>query len=223
MKINDKNLSAFAASLNGIDREGWLVKRGEINKAFQKRWFVLKGNLLFYFDKRFDKEPTGVIILEGCTIELAEDDGQFGFKVVFHGQGNRTYILVADSQDSMEQWMKALACASYDYIKLMVSELQRQLEEMEVNVPVSEEAVNTSGHPVPPPRTRHNPFNRALTSTSHNRSHSIRSAPGRTDHDNYRQKITFRELHNIYSRRILQDFNEWKYQQRQLQQPLIQL
>lgn len=65
------------------------------------------------------------------NLELAEDDGQFGFKIVFHGQGNRTYVLVADSQDSMEQWMKALACASYDYIKLMVSELQRQLEEME--------------------------------------------------------------------------------------------
>lgn len=31
----------------------------------------------------------------------------------------------------MEQWMKALACASYDYMKLMVAELQRQLDEME--------------------------------------------------------------------------------------------
>jgi len=27
--------------------------------------------------------------------------------------------------------MKALACASYDYMKLMVAELQRQLDEME--------------------------------------------------------------------------------------------
>lgn len=63
--------------------------------------------------------------------ELAEDEGQFGFKIVFHGQGNRTYVLEADSQDSMEQWMKALAAASYDYIKCMVAELERQLQEME--------------------------------------------------------------------------------------------
>ncbi|CAH1405425.1 unnamed protein product [Nezara viridula] len=131
MKINEKNLAAFATSPSGIDKEGWLVKRGEVNKAFQKRYFVLKGNLLFYFEKRSDKEPIGVIILEGCTIELAEDEGQFGFKIVFHGQGNRTYILEAESQDSMEQWMKALACASFDYIKLMVTELQRQLDDME--------------------------------------------------------------------------------------------
>jgi hypothetical protein len=63
--------------------------------------------------------------------ELAEDEEQFGFKIVFHGTGNRSYTLGAESQESMEQWMKALACASYDYMKLMVAELQRQLDEME--------------------------------------------------------------------------------------------
>lgn len=63
--------------------------------------------------------------------ELAEDEDQFSFKIVFHGPGNRSYILGSDSQESMEQWMKALACASYDYMKLMVAELQRQLDEME--------------------------------------------------------------------------------------------
>lgn len=68
MKINDKNLCAFATSSTPVDREGWLSKKGEINKAFQRRWFVLKGNLLFYFEKKADKEPLGVIILEGCTI-----------------------------------------------------------------------------------------------------------------------------------------------------------
>ena len=52
-----------------FDFSGWLWKRGEVNKNFQKRYFVLKGNLLFYFDKRFDKEPIGVIILEGWFVE----------------------------------------------------------------------------------------------------------------------------------------------------------
>jgi hypothetical protein len=68
MKINEKNLAAFASSATPVDREGWLVKRGEVNKGYQKRWFVLKGNLLFYFEKRGDKEPVGVVVLEGCTI-----------------------------------------------------------------------------------------------------------------------------------------------------------
>lgn len=50
---------------------------------------------------------------------------------MFHGVAGRAYMLGAESQDAMEQWMKALACASYDYMKLMVAELQRQLDELE--------------------------------------------------------------------------------------------
>lgn len=130
MKINEKNLISFAVSKTCIDREGWLGKRGEVNKNFQKRWFVLKGNLLFYFEKQDDKEPVGLIILEGCTVELAENEETYAFKLVFHGSGKRTYILCSNSQDNMELWMKALASASYDYVKLMVAELQRQLDEI---------------------------------------------------------------------------------------------
>lgn len=67
MKINDKNLSYFA-TCPPVDYEGYLMKRGDVNKSWQRRFFVLKGNLLFYFEKRGDREPIGVIILEGCTI-----------------------------------------------------------------------------------------------------------------------------------------------------------
>ena len=82
MKINEKTLIRFSTSATPSDREGWLYKRGEVNKSFQRRWFVLKGNLLFYFEKQGDKEPIGVIILEGCTIELAEEETEvFAFKV----------------------------------------------------------------------------------------------------------------------------------------------
>lgn len=68
MKINEKNLSAFASSASPVDREGWLDMRGDVGKTYQKRWFMLKRNLLFYYDKKGDKEPVGVIILEGYTI-----------------------------------------------------------------------------------------------------------------------------------------------------------
>lgn len=241
MKINEKNLAAFASSATPVDREGWLVKRGEVNKGYQRRWFVLKGNLLFYFEKRGEKEPVGVIVLEGCTIELAEDEDQFGFKIVFHGTGNRSYILGAESQESMEQWMKALACASYDYMKLMVAELQRQLDEMEecdamtasfgekssLSSPQSVAREKKSGgSPKAPPRQRHNPFNKVCPESAngspyqHYRSHSTRSAPGRADNSRPsenipRSKVTFRELHNSYGRRILSDLNEWRHIKRQ--------
>lgn len=63
--------------------------------------------------------------------ELVDDDEPYCFKIDFHGSNSRSYILGTDSHESMEEWMKALACSSYDYMKLMVAELQRQLDDIE--------------------------------------------------------------------------------------------
>ena len=152
MKVNEKNLIAIAnASHLVVDKEGWLNKKGEVNKGFQKRWFVLKGNLLYYFEKKTDREPAGVLIVEGCTVgkvgmnflpfifntngnfwitELSEDDEAYSFNIAFHGNGDRTFVLSAETQESMEEWMKAITCASYDYMKVMVLELQKQVDEL---------------------------------------------------------------------------------------------
>lgn len=48
----------------------------------------------------------------------------------FAATGSRTYCLSAHSQEAMESWMKALSCAGYEYMRLMVSELQSKLEEL---------------------------------------------------------------------------------------------
>ncbi|XP_044758390.1 sesquipedalian-1 [Coccinella septempunctata] len=217
MKINEKNLCAYAVSASPIDKEGYLSKKGEVNKSFQKRYFVLRGNLLFYFDKKSDKEPIGVIVLEGCTLELVDDDEPFCFKIDFHGSNSRSYILGTESQESMEQWMKALACSSYDYMKLMVAELQRQLDDIE-ETPLS--PPQHSDSPKPPPRHRHNPFDRVETVSHYNlppkttgkqemKVTSDGTLPG-TSH----VRISFIELHNSYGRKIMMDYNMWKHQRR---------
>ncbi|XP_067929366.1 sesquipedalian-1-like isoform X2 [Watersipora subatra] len=130
--LNEANLVYFSTSTSQTTKEGWLSKRGEMNKNFQKRWFVLKGNLLFYFDKPGDREPNGVIILEGYTVELADMAVEgYTFKILFKGASNsRKYLLQAESQDVMVEWMKAITCASYDYMKLMVAELKSQLDDL---------------------------------------------------------------------------------------------
>ncbi|XP_064553371.1 sesquipedalian-1 [Drosophila montana] len=166
MKINEKNLCVFARS-PPFDMEGFLNKRGEINKAFQRRYFVLKGNLLFYFETRLDKEPLGLIIVEGCTIELSQESDldNYCFEIAFNG--NRTYILAADTQECMEAWMKALTCAGYEYKRIIVAELQRQLQEIEESRnkmhtdrrDPSQAVTDAPSKPKPPPR-RQNPFNR---------------------------------------------------------------
>lgn len=183
MKINEKTLLTFATS-KPVDKEGYLLKRGEgetfliktnkakislsrfdntdllvslpkVNKAFLRRWFVLKGNLLFYFERK-GGELLGMIILEGCVIELAEAEAEkYCFNVNF--LGNRTYVLSAETQDQLESWMRALTCAGFDYMRLMISELQRQLDEIDKTSPQS--SLEPEYIPPVPPR-RQNPFNK---------------------------------------------------------------
>eukprot|EP00026_Physarum_polycephalum_P003877 Phypoly_transcript_03893.p1 GENE.Phypoly_transcript_03893~~Phypoly_transcript_03893.p1 ORF type:complete len:616 (+),score=105.38 Phypoly_transcript_03893:124-1971(+) len=51
--------------------KGWLDKRSTTNK-WQKRWFVLKNNCLYYFSKPEDDDPRVIIPLEGLLIRKIE-------------------------------------------------------------------------------------------------------------------------------------------------------
>jgi hypothetical protein len=82
---------------------------------------------------------------------------KYCFNINFYG--NRSYVLAADDQETLESWMKALTCSGFDYMRLMIQELQRQLEELDKTSITSTD----SDYPVPPipPRvSRQNPFNR---------------------------------------------------------------
>uniref|UniRef100_A0A8C3H7T6 PH domain-containing protein n=1 Tax=Chrysemys picta bellii TaxID=8478 RepID=A0A8C3H7T6_CHRPI len=54
------------------DRQGRLYKKSERTSSYQRRWCELRGNLLFYWERQGDREPLGLILLEGCTVELQE-------------------------------------------------------------------------------------------------------------------------------------------------------
>ncbi|XP_074868579.1 sesquipedalian-1 [Carettochelys insculpta] len=131
MKLNERSLAFYATCDSPTDNAGFLFKKGERNTAYHRRWFVLKGNMLFYFEERESREPVGVIVLEGCTVELCEAAEEFAFAIKFDCAKSRTYILVAESQAAMEAWVKSLSRASFDYMRLVVKELEKQLEEMQ--------------------------------------------------------------------------------------------
>lgn len=126
MKINEKNMVSFATCQSPVDKEGYLSKKGDV-KGYQRRWFVLKGNLLFYFDKKQDKEPSGLIVLESCSVQASAGE-KHAFEISFDGPGTRTYFLVADNDEEMQSWMRAVSHASYEYLKSIVTELQRQVD-----------------------------------------------------------------------------------------------
>lgn len=132
MKLNEKNVANFALCSSPVDKEGYLQKRGETHRVIQRRWFVLKGNLLFYFEKKQDKEPMGVIILEHCSVQLSIEV-RHAFEIVFDGPGSRAYLLIADSDDDMQSWMRSISHASYEYLKTIVLELQRRVNDLTSN------------------------------------------------------------------------------------------
>lgn len=131
MKLNERSVAHYATCDSPPDKTGFLFKKGERNTAYHRRWFVLKANMLFYFEERYSREPIGVIVLEGCTVELCESDEEFAFAVKFDCAKARVYKMAAETQVAMESWVKALSRASFDYMRLVVKELERQLEEIQ--------------------------------------------------------------------------------------------
>ncbi|XP_019907708.1 sesquipedalian-1 [Esox lucius] len=132
MKLNERSVAHYATCDSPPDKTGFLFKKGERNTAYHRRWFILKGNMLFYFEERESREPIGVIVLEGCTVELCESAEEFAFAVKFDCAKARVYKMAAENQAAMESWVKALSRASFDYMRLVVRELERQLEETQM-------------------------------------------------------------------------------------------
>ncbi|KAM9330900.1 sesquipedalian-1 [Gastrophryne carolinensis] len=149
MKLNERNLVYYATCKSPVDKCGFLYKKGERNASYHRRWFVLKGNMLFYYDNEESKEPVGVIILEGCRVELCESTEEFAFAIKFGYAKSRAYILAADNHSTMESWVKALSRANFEYIRLVVKELQEQLAEMQKSQRLSKGASSVNPNVVP--------------------------------------------------------------------------
>ncbi|KAM9745254.1 sesquipedalian-1 isoform 2-T2 [Menidia menidia] len=128
MKVHKKILTHYLSCTSPVDKEGYLLKKKERNATFQRRWFVLKANLLFYQERPADRHLLGAIVLEGCAVRRSEADGQFAFSLAF-GPGFKTYRFVAGDRQSQESWMEALLSASHCYLSLLLRDLERQYQE----------------------------------------------------------------------------------------------
>ena len=138
LKLNQRSLAFHATCDAAAHNAGFLYKKGGRHAAHRRRWSVPRGTMLFCFRDGASGEP-----VEGCTVQLVEAAEEFAFAVRFAGARARTYVLAAESQAAMEGWVKALSRASFDYLRLVVRELEQQLA-----------AVRAGGGPVPPRRPR---------------------------------------------------------------------
>ena len=178
MKLNERSVAHYATCESPPDKTGFLVKKGERNTAYHRRWFILKGNMLFYFEERESREPIGVIVLEGCTVELCESAEEFAFAIKFDCAKARIYKMAAENQAAMESWVKALSRASFDYMRLVVKELERQLEEIQEAGRGDLVAAAPGGPLVKSKSARRNPLARSRSGASSASSTSSSSSSG---------------------------------------------
>nr|XP_005565226.2 rho GTPase-activating protein 22 isoform X2 [Macaca fascicularis] len=106
--------------LGPVLKAGWLKKQRSIMKNWQQRWFVLRGDQLFYYKDKDEIKPQGFISLQGTQVtELPpgpEDPGKHLFEISPGGAGERekvpanpeALLLMASSQRDMEDWVQAI-------------------------------------------------------------------------------------------------------------------
>eukprot|EP00050_Salpingoeca_kvevrii_P003791 m.233577 g.233577 ORF g.233577 m.233577 type:complete len:1306 (+) comp10882_c0_seq1:72-3989(+) len=92
-------------TVTNAQKVGYLYKKGFNNHAWKRRWFVLRGSDLSYYENQGDKTRRGVISLAAVHEITSDDSRENGFQISTEG---RVYYLRADSMQEREAWMNTL-------------------------------------------------------------------------------------------------------------------
>ncbi|XP_023687415.1 sesquipedalian-1 [Paramormyrops kingsleyae] len=130
MKIHGSILRRFWSCCSPVDKHGYLYRKEQKTGSYKKHWFVLKGNLLFYQEQPGDSSPLGVIVLEGCSIQLCDSEGPFAFSVVYGDRGQWNHRLAGADEPTQQSWVKVLLAASHGFLSMLVRDLERQYKDM---------------------------------------------------------------------------------------------
>ena len=91
-----------------VTKEGWLYKEGGAARSkWQSRWFVLRGDALYYFSKKDDSNALGCLsLIEAEDIsKIGEHSGKQHCLAIVGAKGNKkVYYLAADSEQVLNDW-----------------------------------------------------------------------------------------------------------------------
>ncbi|KAF5288662.1 hypothetical protein FQR65_LT11975 [Abscondita terminalis] len=95
--------------------QGWLHKQGSDGlMLWKKRWFVLSEYCLYYYKGPDEDKILGSVLLPSYKVSICGQDDKINRKYAFKCEhvNMRTYVLAADSQELMMQWVRVLNLAS---------------------------------------------------------------------------------------------------------------
>ena len=95
---------------DSYSKMGWIVKKAKRGKRWKPQFFGLRAGkkLLYYFESQHAVKPKGIIDLDTCTLDLA-DDSLFGrphcLQLVLY---TRCIYLCCDTEADRRDWLNAL-------------------------------------------------------------------------------------------------------------------
>ncbi|XP_058857787.1 pleckstrin homology domain-containing family A member 7-like isoform X5 [Acipenser ruthenus] len=122
---------------------GWLYKQDSSGmRLWKRKWFVLADYCLFYYKDSREETVLGSISLPSYVIAPVEPEDHISRKYAFKAEhcGMRTYYFSADTQEDMNDWIRAMNQAAL----MQTHTAEREADKMEKQAVPQTNHVNTN-------------------------------------------------------------------------------